>query len=119
MSKAMVTLGTAAAVLGMISLVPIVDAQTTSPTAPQTGTPPAASQSGTTSGPASGSPTTMGTTGTTTGTQHQLDSVRSQSESIKREMNQGGQPGANQGSGSTGTGQPGGTGTQSGTPPSQ
>lgn len=91
-----------------------------------TGTqPPAASQtqtdqqSGTTSGPATGTPTTLGTTGTTTGTPHQLENVRDQSSSVKRETEQSEQSGSTQAPHSAGTGQPGSPGTEGGPAPAK
>ena len=77
------------------------------------------SQSGTTSGPASGSPTTLGTTGTTTATPHQMEGVRDQSSSVKRETEQGAQSGSTDQPGSAGTGQPGSVGTEAGPAPNK
>jgi hypothetical protein len=106
-----IAVGTAVLLCGAASL---------SSVAQTTGTqPPAATQqpapSGTTSGPASGSPATMGTTGTATGTPHQMQGVRDQSSSVKREGEQG--SGSTPQPGSIGTGQPGGSGTESGPAP--
>jgi hypothetical protein len=68
---------------------------------------------GTTSGPASGSPTTLGTGGVTTGSPLQLQGIKDQSSSVKRET---------QGSGSSqepfgSAGQPGQEGNKSGPAP--
>jgi hypothetical protein len=114
MLKATIALGTAILLCGSASLGSV--AQTTGsqpPAATQPATP--NSQSGTTSGPAAGSPTTLGTTGTTTGTPHQMQGVRDQSSSVKREAEQG--SGSTQQPGSVGTGQPGSGGTESGPAP--
>jgi hypothetical protein len=112
--NATITLGTAVLLCSAASLGAV--AQTTGTQPPATTQQPAPSpQSGTTSGPASGSPTTMGTTGTTTGTPHQMQGVRDQSSSVKREIEQG--SGSTQQPGSAGTGQPGSGGTESGPAP--
>jgi uncharacterized membrane protein len=109
MLKAMATFA------AVVALGSIAYAQTSPPTQPPSAAPSTSAPSGTTTGPASGSAPTMGTTGTTTGTQHQLESLREPGSAVKREVEQG--SGATQGSGSVGTGQPGGTGSQSGEKP--
>ena len=111
LSNKAIALSTTVLLCGSLSLSAV--AQTTGsqpPSATQTPAP-----SGTTSGPASGSPTTMGTTGTTTGTPHQMQGVRDQSSSVKRETEQG--SGSTQQPSSEGTGQPGSGGTEAGPAP--
>jgi hypothetical protein len=111
LTKTIATVAATVSLCGLVSLGAI--AQTTGAQPPAATNAPT-SPSGTTSGPASGSPTTMGTTGTTTGTPHQLDSVRDQSSSVKRQTEQSG---ASQAPASAGTGQPGSAGTESGAAP--
>ena len=110
LTKAIATFAVTASLFGLVSL-NHADAQTTGSQAPAAAGSPSSPPSGTTSGPASGSPTTMGTTGTTTGTPHQQDAIRDQSSSVKRETEQSG---SSQAPHSTGTGQPGSPGTESG-----
>jgi hypothetical protein len=113
----MIMFGTAASLCGAVSLT-AANAQTSGSQSPATTAPSDSNaSSGTTSGPASGSPTTMGTTGTTTGTPHQLEDVRNQSSSVKRENKEGGQSGSTQSPYSSGTHQPGSNDTESGPSP--
>lgn len=116
--SAIIIFGTAASLCGAVSLSPPANAQTSGSQSPAATAPPDSNMpSGTTSGPASGSPTTMGTTGTTTGTPHQLEDVRNQSSSIKRETEQG--PAATQSPYSAGTEQRGSSDTESGPSPAK
>jgi hypothetical protein len=104
---------------GLLSLNSVAVGQTTGAQPPAAGQTQTEPQSGTTSGPASGAPTTLGTTGTTTGTPHQLEAVRDQSSSVKRETEQSEQSGSTQAPHSAGTGQPGSPGTESGPAPAK
>jgi hypothetical protein len=119
LTKAISAFGAAASLLGFLSLNSTAVAQTSGSQAPPaSGTTEPRTQGGTTSGPAAGSPTTMGTSGTTTGTPHQTETIRDPSSAVKREAEQGSQPGAAQGSGSVGTEQvPALPGSQSGPTP--
>jgi hypothetical protein len=108
---------TAASLCGLLAMNAAAVGQTTGTQPPAATQSPSAPQSGTTSGPASGSPTTLGTTGTTTGTPHQMEGVRDPGAAVKREAEQGSQSGSTQAPHSTGTGQPGSPGTESGAAP--